>query len=96
MGLDLGGLEFDPPWSLNHYLGFVRRVTERVVPGRTIRIMTYDMADFVDSCVKKYLALAGPKTFVLKKFSTLFIADDHRESPAGDPGIGLVVECPWR
>ena len=40
------------------------------------------------------LELAGPST-VLRKFAIQFIADDHRESPAGAPGVGLVTECPW-
>ena len=56
--------------------------------------MTYDMEEFLDSCVQKYVDLAGPGTKV-KEYATPFISEDHRASPAGAPGTGPCVECPW-
>jgi hypothetical protein len=56
--------------------------------------MTYNMEEFLDSCVSRYIELAGPGT-VVKPCPTPFIQDDHRESPAGAPGEGPVTECPW-
>ena len=31
----------------------------------------------------------------LRSYSTQFLAEDHREAPAGSPGRGPVKECPW-
>ena len=56
--------------------------------------MTYDMEEFLDSCVAKYVELAGPGTKV-KPYATPFFQEDHKESPAGAPGDGPVQECPW-
>ena len=64
--------------------------------GRMTTNMAYVMEDFSGyMSPKKYVDLAGPGT-QLSKCTTLFLPQDHRESPAGAPGIGLVTECPWR
>ena len=63
--------------------------------------MEYDMENFVESCVEKYVALcdlvgqslAGAGR--LKPASTPFLADDHHNSPAGGSTGGSVIECPW-
>ncbi len=56
--------------------------------------MTYDMEEFLESCITRYIELAGPGT-VVRPCPTPFLAEDQRESPAGAPGVGPLQECPW-
>ena len=77
------------------YLGCrLERGTIKLPNGRLATTMTYNMEDFLDSCVDKYVELAGPGTTV-KPCPTPFLQDDHRESPAGAPGEGPGQDCPW-
>ena len=48
----------------------------------------------LQSCIDKSKAVVGPKV-TLRSYSTPFLSEDHRDSPAGAPGSGPVRECPW-
>ena len=48
----------------------------------------------MQSCIDQYKAVVGPKVS-LRNYSTPFLSEDHRDSPAGAPGSGPVMECPW-
>ena len=77
------------------YLGCRQEVNTIKLPsGRLATAMTYNMEEFLESCVNKYIELAGPGTKI-KPYPTPFFQDDHRESPAGAPGHGPVQECPY-
>ena len=63
------GLGIDPPQEINEkgatYLGCrQKRETIKLPSGRLATSMTYDMEEFLDSCVQKYIELAGPDTKV--------------------------------
>ena len=62
--------------------------------GGVATVQEYDMEDFLKSCIDLYQELApGVK---LKKVSTPFLSEDHRNSPARGPaGTGPVEVCPW-
>ena len=62
--------------------------------GKKATTTTYDMEDFLKSCIDKYKEAVGPKVS-LRSYSTPFLAEDHRDSPAGAPGSSPVRECPW-
>ncbi len=64
--------------------------------GVVARTMTYEMSDFLRSCVNVYLSLAGEGTR-LRKVGTPFSPEDQQHSYAGSPACGgTVVEWPWR
>ena len=57
--------------------------------------MTYNMGDFLASCVDRYLELArnGVK---LRTVATPFLVEDQGTSPQGAPSqSGPFSECPW-
>ena len=56
--------------------------------------MTYDMEDFLTSCVDKYVELAGADAD-LRAYPTPFIREEHSESQAGSRCEGPCVECPF-
>ena len=68
--------------------------TVRLPVGVTATTMTYDMEDFLKSCIARYREVVGVKT-PLRNYSTPFLAEDHRGALAGAPGRGPVKECPW-
>ena len=55
--------------------------------------VTYKLEDVIESCPSKYSELVGPGTNI-NPCSTPFMAEDHRETPAGAFGVGLVALCP--
>ena len=76
------------------YLGCRQMVSSVKLPsGRLATTMTYAMEDCFGSCIQQNLDLSGPKT-ILRKDDTPWVAADHKESPAGAPGVGPVTECP--
>ena len=65
------------------------------VGDTTARTMTYNMEDFLSSCVDRYLALAG-NGVKLKTVTTLFLNEDQGTFPQGAPcESGPFCECPW-
>ena len=93
------GLSIEHPLTVDDkgvtYLGCRQKRTTITLPsGQLATAMTYDMEEFLDTCVQKYVELAGPGTTV-KNCATPFLQEDHRRSPAGTPGDGPCVECPW-
>jgi len=78
-GLKLGATE-----PAGHYLGCKHIVSERVhkASGRTVRVMEYDMEDFLKSCVARYTELSGRSD--LRRVGTPFLQEEMR-----CPGDGL-------
>ena len=54
--------------------------------------MTYDMEEFLKSCVARYREAVGVKS-PLCNYSMPFLAEDQKDAPAGAPGTGPVKEC---
>merc|ERR1712039_940658 len=63
LGWDLikAGLKIEPPGPLGLYLGCKHEESTRVLPdtGVTVRVMEYNMEDFLRSCVERYKELTG-------------------------------------
>ena len=59
------------------------------------RTMTYNMEDFLTSCVNRYLELAG-EGVKMRNVATPFLVEDQGLSPQGSPSHpGEYSECPW-
>ena len=70
------------------YLGCRHVVASvRLPAGVTVTTMTCDMEDFLKSCIVRYREVVGVKS-PLRNYSTPFLAEDHRDAPAGAPGGG--------
>eukprot|EP00972_Heterocapsa_arctica_P021026 3096633-Heterocapsa_arctica.AAC.1 len=54
------GLTIETPVPVGVYLGCGREVGTIKVGGVLAHIVTYNMEDFLASCVDRYLELAGP------------------------------------
>ena len=94
-----GGIDIEPPQAITEegatYLGCKQiRGPIKLASGQMAIAMTYDMEDFLASCVAKYVELAGVDA-QLKAYPTPFIREEHHESPAGARGKGPCVECPF-
>ena len=90
------------------YLGCRLTKTEKTLPGgKKVTVLEYDMQEFLEAAVRKYEKLAQPlvavkhsqgkasKLLPVRQAATPFVSDDHRESPAGSPGDGKVIQCTW-
>ena len=95
------GLKIEDPKTIDKsgvlYLGCKQSVDYITLPDKTkITTMTYDMENFLESCVSSYLELVGLTADKLRSVPTPFIPEDHRESPAGAPqGGDNQTSCPW-
>ena len=57
-------------------------------------VISYNMEEFIDSCVSRYCELAGVAR--VREWPTPFIPESHEESLAAAPRAkGEVVERPW-
>ena len=89
------GLDIEPPVPIGVYLGCSHEEGTMKVGNIVARTMTYNMEDFLSSCVDRYLELAG-NGVKLKAASTPFINEDQGTSPQGAPcESGPFCECPW-
>merc|ERR1712039_743000 len=63
LGWDLikAGLKIEPPSPLGLYLGCKHEESTKTLPdtGVTVRVMEYNMEDFLRSCVQRYQELTG-------------------------------------
>ena len=63
--------------------------------GKEVVTHTFEMEDYLKSCVSKYLNLAGPGVN-MKTVATPLLADDQRNSPARGPSHeGETAVCTW-
>ena len=89
------GLVIEDAKPVGLYLGCNQEVARWESDRRTTTTLTYNMQEFLESCVARYLELAGPGV-KLKHVRTPFLseephdADGRRPQPGPDP-----VECPW-
>ena len=79
------------------YLGCKQSIDKITLSNNvTVTAMTYDVENFLESCVSSYLELAGLSKDKLRSVPTPFLPEDHRESPAGAPSKGdAQMSCPW-
>ena len=77
------------------YLGSRQGLGSARIPNDEMATtIKYNMEDFLELSIAKYLELAGVGT-TLRGCATLFVPDDRKESPARAPGVVLVTECLW-
>ena len=89
------GLVIETPVPIGIYLGCGHEGGTMKVGGIVARTMTYDMEDFLASCVDRYLELAG-NGVKLRTVATPFLVEDQGTSPQGAPNqYGPFSECPW-
>ena len=81
--LILRGISAEEPHPLDHYLGCKHEQPTRVLPdtGATVRVMEYNMEDFLKSCVERYRELTGAT--YMRAAATPFLAE------SGQPGFLL-------
>ena len=88
------GLDIEPPVPIGVYLGCSHEEVTMKIGDITARTMSYNMEDFLSSCVDRYLELAG-NGVKLKTVATPFLAEDQGTSPQGAPcEPGPCCECP--
>ena len=89
------GLVIETPVPIGVYLGCGHEEGTMKVGDILARTMTYNMEDFLASCVDRYLELAG-NGVKLRTVATPFLVDDQGISPQGAPSqSGPFSECPW-
>ena len=88
-------LAIEAPAPTGIYLGCGHEVGSISVGGATIRTLTYNMEEFLGSCVERYVELAGGGV-KLRAVGTPFLHDDQANSYHGRPQPGgASIECPW-
>ena len=90
------GLSIEAETQPGVYLGCTqKREVTTMKNGRTITTMSYDMEDYLGSCVTRYLELAGKDT-KLRHVNTPFLPEETRDGPAGRPASanGVEIKCP--
>ena len=89
------GLVIETPVPIGVYLGCGHEEGTMKVGDIVARTMTYNMEDFLTSCVDRYLELAGDGV-KLRTVATPFLVEDQGISPQGAPNqSGPFSECPW-
>jgi len=89
----------DPaPASL--YLGCLHEFHDvKMLDGKRARAVVYNMEEYLKSTVEKYCKLVRQHTGgdpVLRKVSTPFLQEDHKDAPAARPSAdGESTVCPW-
>ena len=96
------GLIMEDPTPLGHYLGCNHVQGKVTLPnGNVANTVSYDMEDFLGSCVTRYIDLSKEITGVTPKIrvvGTPFLEDCPGGSPAGSPCApegSSSVFCPW-
>lgn len=91
-GLNKEGIRMDEPTPLDRYLGCHHIISEQVVDERPVRMITYDMGDFLASCVDRYVELANIPRTKLKKVATPYLTDRGKVDfqGKGDKPLSLV------
>ena len=71
------GLEMEDPHPMNLFLGCHHRESVQTSPlsGRQVRVIEYDMEDFLRSCTALYTELTGETKF--RSVATPFLEDEH-------------------
>ena len=90
-------LDLEPETDLGLYLGCqLVRGSTKLKDGTTVSTITYDMENFLEQSVQKYLEIVGTNT-VLKKVPTPSLPEEAKDHPARAPcGTGPVsVHMVW-
>ena len=96
------GIQTDVPAAAGKYLGCEQRSFEKLIPAWTtpllssdgkanhsmqkVRVMEYDMKDFLIFCVDRFVDLAGKSGPNLRKVETPFIDETKSRTEQGDVG----------
>ena len=67
------GIEMDPPYPLDRCLGCIHHQRQGTVNGKPVRIMEYDVCDFMQSCVQAYKNACGEPDMTLRRVDTPFL-----------------------
>jgi len=86
------GIKTDDPSPLGMYLGCRHDVSERKLPdtGAKVRVIEYNMEDFLRSCVERYKELTG--VTVLSRATTLFL-QEASDPDFTDPTVTSQMSC---
>ena len=82
-------LDLDEPGPVNHCLGCRHRVGTGTVAGKKVRVMEYDVCDFMRQCVTAYKDVAGDPNMKMREVATPFLP-----SPEGGGDAYLGPENP--
>ena len=87
-------LKMDDPEPSGRYLGCEHEIKKVSVDGKSYTTMTYNMEEFLDSCLAKYTEVAGGNV-KFKHVPTPFLDDFVKKGPRAPSGDGIWHECPW-
>ncbi len=89
-------LHIDKETGHGQYLGCGHESGTFSMPaGSKATSVSYNMESFWDSCVQRYVELAGPDVRI-KKVPTPFLAENSEKGPSGAPcAKGPITECTW-
>ena len=94
-GWDLikSGLKIEPPGPLGLYLGCKHEESSRVLPdtGTRVRVMEYNMEEFLKSCVERYRELTGVD--YLRRATTPFLPE--HSTPDFSDGYAVIEQAAW-
>jgi len=93
-------LDVEQPGPIGPYLGCKHEMSTPTVDGSEVRVMTYNMEEYLEAIVNDYQQLASQimgKEFKFKEAKTPFLEDDHKSSPARAPVPydSDTPVCPW-
>ena len=100
LGEGSSALKIEPPKPIKLFLGCQHEVGTAELPnGTKVRTMTWNIEDFMQSCVHRYIELGNKlgETINMRKVATPFLTEKQNESPQGrpsHPGEGA-IHCPW-
>ena len=87
-------LKMDDPEPSGRYLGCEHEIKKVSVDGKSYTTMTYNMEEFLDSCLAKYTEVAGGNV-KFKHVPTPFLDDFVKKGPCAPSGDGIWHERPW-
>ncbi|MCP3869062.1 MAG: hypothetical protein GY703_13365, partial [Gammaproteobacteria bacterium] len=91
------GLKIDPETPLGLYLGSKQSMVEHTLPdGTKLRGVMDDMQAFAESCVNRYLTVAGLDIKAIKLVKTPLLESEstrRAREVLGDASKGVL--CPW-
>ena len=77
-------LDLDEPGPVDHCLGCKHNVGSATINGKTVRVMEYDVCDFMRQCVTAYKELAGDPAMKLRKVQTPFLPSSDGRGDASE------------
>ena len=86
-------INIDPPHPVDKFIGCDHQVTDEHINGKKVRMLTYDMTDFIDQCVSRYCELTKTDRKSLKRVPTPFLdIEDEEDSTEGGELSGIALK----